>query len=309
MSPSVLVQPYRRARQPRLCNSAGLVSLTESTLCPPTAGQERFRSISRLYYRGANACILCYSITDASSFEEMGVWLNELRRNLSPDIIIHVVGTKADIVAKDPSARQVPFERVIAYVAEHLSPGNTNNTPPPSGLAATPRHSGCLAGTGSSTSDARQSSGTLFAAGAEPKSPSSKRSSGFWAMEAGWDACHEISAESGEGVEEVFRVVTRKLVEQHRQQQALALATYPGSLFAAAEGVEGPGSGYGTPGELYSGENGARNAGGSFRVGVDRRSWVFAPGFPASSAGIDVDQGYSEGDDNVRNKRRRGKCC
>ncbi|KAJ3524580.1 hypothetical protein NM208_g12007 [Fusarium decemcellulare] len=49
---------------------------------------------------------------------------------------------------------------------------------------------------------------------------------GFWAQEVGWDACHEISAETGEGVEEVFRVVTRKLVEQNRKMhQALLMAT------------------------------------------------------------------------------------
>ncbi|AEO66950.1 uncharacterized protein THITE_16250, partial [Thermothielavioides terrestris NRRL 8126] len=95
-----------------------------------TAGQERFRSISRLYYRGANACILCYSITDAQSFAEMGIWLTELRRNLPPDIVLHVVGTKADIVARDPSRREVPFERCIAYVAENLNPG-MGSTPPP----------------------------------------------------------------------------------------------------------------------------------------------------------------------------------
>lgn len=79
-----------------------------------TAGQERFRSISKLYYRGANACILCYSITDAQSFAEMGLWLKELRRNLPSDIVLHVVGTKADIVARDPLRREVPFERCIA---------------------------------------------------------------------------------------------------------------------------------------------------------------------------------------------------
>ncbi|CCC06921.1 unnamed protein product [Sordaria macrospora k-hell] len=95
-----------------------------------TAGQERFRSISRLYYRGANACILCYSITDAASFAEMGMWLTELRRNLPQDIVLHVVGTKADIVARDPSKREVPFERCIAYVAENLNPG-VGSTPPP----------------------------------------------------------------------------------------------------------------------------------------------------------------------------------
>ncbi|KAK4956969.1 hypothetical protein LTR66_013301, partial [Elasticomyces elasticus] len=44
-----------------------------------TAGQERFRSISKLYYRGAHAAVLCYDITSAKSFQDMGVWLKELR--------------------------------------------------------------------------------------------------------------------------------------------------------------------------------------------------------------------------------------
>ena len=71
---------------------------------------------------GANAALLCYDITSAASFTEMGHWLVELRSQLPEDTILHVVGTKADVVAEDPSKRQVPFERVIAYVAENLYP-------------------------------------------------------------------------------------------------------------------------------------------------------------------------------------------
>src|ERR1700712_2860390 len=129
------------------------------------------RSISRLYYRGANACILCYSITDLSSFEEMGVWLTELRRNLPSDIILHVVGTKTDIVARDPSKREVPFERCIADVADNLAPGQSS-TPP---ATATPGLESIMRQGSSSTADVG------------PKSPSSKRSSGFWGQEVGWD--------------------------------------------------------------------------------------------------------------------------
>ncbi|KFA78078.1 hypothetical protein S40288_05428 [Stachybotrys chartarum IBT 40288] len=241
-----------------------------------TAGQERFRSISRLYYRGANACILCYSITDAQSFSDMGSWLLELRRNLPADVILHVVGTKADIVARDPSARQVPFERCIAYVAENLAPG-VASTPPPT---ATP-----LGGP------------LVFppSAPVEPRSPSSKRSSGFWGQEVGWDACHEISAESGEGVEEVFRVVTRKLVEQNRKmQQALLMATaLPGT----------PGYEDGMDGGYFEG----MNARGSFRVGRDRRSWLFSPS-PFSPA-IPIDQTSAGDQANEPPQRESRRCC
>lgn len=87
-----------------------------------TAGQERFRSITKLYYRGASAVLLVYSIIDEHSFEEMGRWLTEMRENLGNDIVIHVVGTKSDVVAQEPTLRKIPFERCIAYVAENLYP-------------------------------------------------------------------------------------------------------------------------------------------------------------------------------------------
>ncbi|KAI0132280.1 putative ras-like GTP-binding protein [Xylariales sp. AK1849] len=252
-----------------------------------TAGQERFRSISRLYYRGANACILCYSITDAQSFAEMGLWLTEFRRNLPPDVVLHVVGTKADIVARDPTRREVPFERCIAYVAENLAPGQ-GNTPPPT---ATP---GGITGFPGDMSSGMNSASTALG---EPRSPSSKRSSGFWGQEVGWDACHEISAESGEGVEEVFRVVTRKLVEQNRKiQQALLAAT-------ATPGT--PGFETGMDGGYFDGVNPR----GSFRVGRDRRSWLFSPGFsPAVTIENTNQNGAGQGVYEEQGKKR-STCC
>lgn len=207
----------------------------------------------------------------------MGIWLTELRRNLPPDIVLHVVGTKADIVARDPTRREVPFERCIAYVAENLAPGLGSTPPPtaaPAGLAgiaiplAATHHSHRTTSPGTSASMIATPLGGLAPSSApEPRSPSSKRSSGFWGQEVGWDACHEISAESGEGVEEVFRVVTRKLVEQNRkmQQALLAATSTPGLSTPGTDGTE----------SYFDGANPR----GSFRVGRDRRSWLFSPGF------------------------------
>ncbi|RJE17726.1 GTP-binding protein [Aspergillus sclerotialis] len=116
-----------------------------------TAGQERFRSISRLYYRGANACLLCYDITDESSFQEMTGWLLELKENLSEaeleKIVIHVVGTKSDVVATEPALRRVPFERTIAYVAEQLHPSRAG-TPPPTAFGTGIAAEGAAGGVG-----------------------------------------------------------------------------------------------------------------------------------------------------------------
>ncbi|KAK9467976.1 P-loop containing nucleoside triphosphate hydrolase protein [Lipomyces arxii] len=97
-----------------------------------TAGQERFRSMAPMYYRSAACGILCYDITSEASFNAMNSWLQELKSNLSSDIIIHIVGTKLDLVREDPSRRQVPFEKCIQYAEKTLSdielPGNPNWT-------------------------------------------------------------------------------------------------------------------------------------------------------------------------------------
>merc|ERR1711908_4932 len=39
-----------------------------------TAGQERFQSLGVAFYRGADACILVYDITNAKSFERLDMW-------------------------------------------------------------------------------------------------------------------------------------------------------------------------------------------------------------------------------------------
>ncbi|KAG6840806.1 hypothetical protein C0991_004161 [Blastosporella zonata] len=79
-----------------------------------TAGQERFRSMAPMYYRGsshthlfickslkvmsgANAALLLYDITNASTFNDIRGWLEELKKNCPPELIIYIVGSKADL--------------------------------------------------------------------------------------------------------------------------------------------------------------------------------------------------------------------
>ena len=39
-----------------------------------TAGQERYQSLGVAFYRGAEACILVYDITNQKSFENLAIW-------------------------------------------------------------------------------------------------------------------------------------------------------------------------------------------------------------------------------------------
>jgi GTPase SAR1 family protein len=74
-----------------------------------------------MYYRGAHAAILCYDITSRDSFETMHSWLAELRKNMPDDILIHIVGTKADRVREDSSLRRVQFATSVAYAVKYLN--------------------------------------------------------------------------------------------------------------------------------------------------------------------------------------------
>ncbi|KAJ5618578.1 Ras-like GTP-binding protein RYL2 [Penicillium herquei] len=261
-----------------------------------TAGQERFRSISRLYYRGAHACLLCYDITDENSFQEMAGWLRELRKNIgdpndpdSPPLVIHVVGTKSDIVAIDPSKRRVPFERTIAYVAEQLYPSRASTPPPTAGIGSS---IGMGLGFGN-FGHANNGNGSAVSGGSAAnvsngplQSPDSKRSSAFWGQEIGWDCCHEISAKDGEGIEEVFRVITRKLVEQRNRRDADLLS-------ALASPTEGPNP-MPTPASL--------DGNGSFRLGYGdkRRSWL---GLATPNVG------EAEEVQVMQSAKTKGRCC
>jgi small GTP-binding protein len=61
-----------------------------------TGGQERFRSMSSLYYRDAAGAILVYDCTDPSSFESVKYWVEELRAKGPPTVVVTVAGNKSD---------------------------------------------------------------------------------------------------------------------------------------------------------------------------------------------------------------------
>jgi Rab family protein len=61
-----------------------------------TGGQERFRSMSSLYYRDAAAAILVYDCADPASFESVKYWVEELRAKGPSNVVIAVAGNKSD---------------------------------------------------------------------------------------------------------------------------------------------------------------------------------------------------------------------
>ncbi|KNA15493.1 hypothetical protein SOVF_097750 [Spinacia oleracea] len=62
-----------------------------------TAGQERYRAITSAYYRGAVGALLVYDVTRHATFESVERWLKELRDHTDPNIVVMLIGNKADL--------------------------------------------------------------------------------------------------------------------------------------------------------------------------------------------------------------------
>lgn len=80
-----------------------------------TAGQERYHSLAPMYYRGAQAAIVVYDITNADTFERAKSWVKELQRQASPNIVIALAGNKADLTTN----RIVEYDEAQAYAEEN----------------------------------------------------------------------------------------------------------------------------------------------------------------------------------------------
>jgi Ras-related protein Rab-1A len=62
-----------------------------------TAGRERFRAITSAYYRGAHGILVCFSVADRRSFDNVKQWVDEIRKYASEDVTLMVVGAKSDL--------------------------------------------------------------------------------------------------------------------------------------------------------------------------------------------------------------------
>lgn len=80
-----------------------------------TAGQERFRTITTAYYRGAMGIMLVYDVTNDKSFENIKNWIRNIEENASADVEKMLLGNKCELTDK----RQVTKERGEQLAVEY----------------------------------------------------------------------------------------------------------------------------------------------------------------------------------------------
>jgi Ras-related protein Rab-5C len=82
-----------------------------------TSGQDRFRSMTNLYYRDAQVAILTYDVTNESSLDSLNYWLNELNDKVEIDnMLLCLAGNKTDV---DQSEKRVPTSKGKAFAEQH----------------------------------------------------------------------------------------------------------------------------------------------------------------------------------------------
>ena len=56
-----------------------------------TAGQEKFRSLAKVFYKNAAVCVLVYDICRSESFEELeNFWVDEIKNSVNADVCMFI---------------------------------------------------------------------------------------------------------------------------------------------------------------------------------------------------------------------------
>lgn len=79
-----------------------------------TAGSERYEAMTKMYYRGAHAAIICYEPSSQTSWIRLRHWLQELR-TVEEDCKVYLCGTKKDLLDSELVQREVPEDLVATY--------------------------------------------------------------------------------------------------------------------------------------------------------------------------------------------------
>ena len=84
-----------------------------------TAGEDRFRSITRNYYKGAKGILLIFDVTDKETFGHVRDWIEKIHEESPEKITIFLVGNKIDKnderVISNEEGKKIAEEFNISY--------------------------------------------------------------------------------------------------------------------------------------------------------------------------------------------------
>ena len=79
-----------------------------------TCGQERFRSMTKQYFKDANGIVLVYDVGDINTYNNLSSWMKDIKNNANRDPEIILVANKIDI-----KERNVSKETGMKFAEKH----------------------------------------------------------------------------------------------------------------------------------------------------------------------------------------------
>lgn len=80
-----------------------------------TAGEERFRAVTRLHYRGAVGALIIYDITNRSTFKNVKHWLADIKMYCDTSTVILLIGNKSDL----RDQREVSYQEASEFANQN----------------------------------------------------------------------------------------------------------------------------------------------------------------------------------------------
>ena len=84
-----------------------------------TAGQDRFRAITKNYYKSAHGVVLMYDVSNAQTFSNIKNWISQIKKEAQENVVIFIVGNKIDV---DEEERKVTTEEGQKLAEEYNFP-------------------------------------------------------------------------------------------------------------------------------------------------------------------------------------------
>ena len=84
-----------------------------------TCGQEKFRSITRQYFKNSDGVLLVFDLTNRETLKKLNLWLKDVKDNIGNDFFTFLIGNKTDVKDRDitisEEAKQFANEKKINY--------------------------------------------------------------------------------------------------------------------------------------------------------------------------------------------------
>ena len=96
-----------------------------------TAGQDKYRTIAKNYFKGSHGILLLYDVTSQTSFDNIRGWITDIKDEADENVIVFLLGNKIDLVEERKITKEkgeelakefnIPFFEVSAKSGEKVN--------------------------------------------------------------------------------------------------------------------------------------------------------------------------------------------